>query len=299
MHVDEDLADPAVLVLAGAQVDLVAADDRLLGIALAALRQALAAGTHFALDDPFDDALGDDRRARGRRQLGEVVVGGKVVAQRHRRQRLRELRAVAIESVGFQAKLPRHLISLAAILDRSCVWHVDGLGDRARYERLCCSHHAYVTLRRQAARAISSTGIRTIEHREMLALEIGRAFDATSSRTREMFAAAMSLRGEAEARQHVELRIGERCVVERQRRRGRRRRPACSARRRSGYRRRSAIAFSIRSSVARIEAARRQRLVIDRRRPVERAVADRVGDDARDAPRRRSPGSRAPAAPSG
>jgi hypothetical protein len=52
VHVDEDLADPAVLVLAGAQVDLVAADDRLLGIALAALRQALAAGADLALDDP-------------------------------------------------------------------------------------------------------------------------------------------------------------------------------------------------------------------------------------------------------
>ena len=88
MHVDEDLAELAVLVLAGPQIDLVAADDRLLGVALAALRQALAAARHFALDDPFDDALGDDRRPRGGWQLEQVVVGGDIVADRHRRQGL-------------------------------------------------------------------------------------------------------------------------------------------------------------------------------------------------------------------
>ena len=42
MHVDEDLAEAAVLILAGAQVDLVTADDGLLGVALAAVRQLLA-----------------------------------------------------------------------------------------------------------------------------------------------------------------------------------------------------------------------------------------------------------------
>jgi len=42
VHVDEDLADAAVLVFAGAQIDLVPADNRLLGIALAAARQLLA-----------------------------------------------------------------------------------------------------------------------------------------------------------------------------------------------------------------------------------------------------------------
>src|SRR3546814_6975451 len=52
VHVDEDLADRAVLVFAGAQVDLVAADDGLLGVALAALRQALAALA--ALEDALD-----------------------------------------------------------------------------------------------------------------------------------------------------------------------------------------------------------------------------------------------------
>src|SRR6266850_1823516 len=42
VHVDEDLAEPAVVIFAGAQIDLVAAHDSLLGIALAAVGHALA-----------------------------------------------------------------------------------------------------------------------------------------------------------------------------------------------------------------------------------------------------------------
>ena len=64
MHVDEDLGELAVLVFAGAQIDLVAADHGLLRVALAALRQAAALGARDdALDDPLDDALGDQRHA--------------------------------------------------------------------------------------------------------------------------------------------------------------------------------------------------------------------------------------------
>ncbi len=65
MHVDEDLAERAVLVLAGAEIDLVAADDGLLGVALAALRQAGA--PRLSLDHPFDHPLGDDLGTFGRR----------------------------------------------------------------------------------------------------------------------------------------------------------------------------------------------------------------------------------------
>jgi hypothetical protein len=58
VHVDEDLAEAAVVIFAGAQVDLVAADDGLLGVALAAVRQLLAVAVE-PLDDPLDDLLGD------------------------------------------------------------------------------------------------------------------------------------------------------------------------------------------------------------------------------------------------
>ena len=62
VHVDEDLAEAAVVVFAGAQIDLVAADHGLLGVALAAVRQLLALAQHGdALDDLLDDALGELR----------------------------------------------------------------------------------------------------------------------------------------------------------------------------------------------------------------------------------------------
>ena len=64
VHVDEDLAEPAVVVFAGAQIDLVAADDGLLRVALAAVGQLLALAQHGdALDDLLDDLLGE-RAAR-------------------------------------------------------------------------------------------------------------------------------------------------------------------------------------------------------------------------------------------
>src|SRR3546814_17918812 len=71
VHVDEDLADRAVFVFAGAQVDLVAADDGLLGVALAPLRQAPA--PLGPLDDALVDAPGDDLREIGRASCREKV----------------------------------------------------------------------------------------------------------------------------------------------------------------------------------------------------------------------------------
>ena len=45
MHVDEDLAEPAVRILAGPEIDLVAADAGLLGVALS------SSGKRFAPDE--------------------------------------------------------------------------------------------------------------------------------------------------------------------------------------------------------------------------------------------------------
>src|SRR5271166_1881756 len=97
VHVDEDLGEPAVLVLAGPQIDLVATDRGLLRIALAPVRQppALAALHHL-----FDDPLGDERcalRRRLRKDVGRPLLGLLVVAEEARGQWLRQLRAVAIK----------------------------------------------------------------------------------------------------------------------------------------------------------------------------------------------------------
>src|ERR1700683_1264314 len=72
VHVDEDLAQAAVVVFAGAQIDLVAADHGLLGVALAAFGHALAlAHHHDALDHLLHHLLGERRGARGRGLLEE------------------------------------------------------------------------------------------------------------------------------------------------------------------------------------------------------------------------------------
>ena len=90
MHVDEDLAQRAVLVLAGAQVDLVAADDRLLGVALAPLGQAVPRVRPLDLldDELLDDLLGEDRHPLGGRRLGQRLLEVLVVLDQRGRERL-------------------------------------------------------------------------------------------------------------------------------------------------------------------------------------------------------------------
>ncbi len=85
-----------------------AADDRLLGVALAPVRQTFAfAGTN-ALDDFFHDAFGDNRRAHRlglRNELVDVVL---IVfdLQHLRRQGLRQFGAVSVERICLQSELP-------------------------------------------------------------------------------------------------------------------------------------------------------------------------------------------------
>jgi len=57
MHVDEDLAAPAVRILAGPEIDLVAADAGLLGVALS------SSGKRFAPDETREAR--DGRFVRG------------------------------------------------------------------------------------------------------------------------------------------------------------------------------------------------------------------------------------------
>ncbi len=72
VHVDEDLAEPPVVVFAGAQINLVAADHRFLGVALAPCRQPLALAQHRdALDDLLHHLFGQAGGARRRGPLDE------------------------------------------------------------------------------------------------------------------------------------------------------------------------------------------------------------------------------------
>ena len=211
VHVDEDLAEAAVVVFAGAQIDLVAADDRLLGVALAAVGQLLAlADAHDALDDALDDLLGDLRGARGGRlrdeRLDRVVRLVVVIGDERRVQRLRQLRAVAIEGVGLQRQLPGEHVGVLAVLDGGVVRHVDGLGDRARDEGLRRRHHADVALDREVALADAPARIGAVEDRVMLGLEVRRAFERHRAADMDVGGLDLGLR-EAEEGQELEGRI--------------------------------------------------------------------------------------------
>ena len=109
VHVDEDLAQPAVFIFAGVQIDLVAADDGLLGIALAAMGQAfalVAAHLDHPLDDPFDDRLDALHRRLGEERLDGILFLV-LIGEELGRERLGQLGAVAIERIGLQRPASR------------------------------------------------------------------------------------------------------------------------------------------------------------------------------------------------
>ena len=158
-----------------------AAHHRLLGIALAPVRHALAlAHHHDALDHLLDHPLGQCARARRRRLLDEgfdQVVVLLVVGDELGGERLRQFRAVAVERIGFERELPGEEIRRLAVGDGRIVGHVDGFRNRPRNERLRCRHHADVALDREIAPAVAPAGIGAIEHRVVLGLEVRGAFD--------------------------------------------------------------------------------------------------------------------------
>ena len=123
-------------------------------------------------------------------------------------QRLRELGAVAVERVGLERELPGQQVGRLAVLDRGVVRHVDGLGDRARDERLRRRHHADVALDREVALAGAAARIGAVEHRIVLGLEVRRAFDRHRAADVDVGGLDLAL-GEADVRQQVERRRGD------------------------------------------------------------------------------------------
>ena len=91
-------------------------------------------------------------------------------------ERLALLRAVAVDREGLEAKLPTPVIRLGDVGRRDVGRHVDGLGNCARQEGLSGGHHADVGAPGDAANAVGGLE-RTVEHLEVLFLEVGRAFD--------------------------------------------------------------------------------------------------------------------------
>ena len=192
----------------------------------------------------------------------------------------RELRAVAIERVGLQRELPGEQVGGLAVLHRRVVRHVDGLGDRARDERLRRRHHADVALDREVALAGAAARVGAVEHRIVRGLEVRRAFHRHRAADVHVRGLDLAL-GEADVRQQVERGRGEhvgrhaelvaqevlaeRPLVERELdvERGRQR------------------LLDLGDRLV-VEAFRPQGRVVDAGRLAERAVADRIGLDLGD-----------------
>ena len=132
-----------------------------------------------------------------------VLVGDELALQR-----LRQLRAVAVERVGLQAELPGQEVGRLAVLDGGLVRHVDGLGDGAGDERLRRRQHADVAVDREVALAGAAARIGAVEHGVVLGLQMRRAFDRHGAADMDIGGLDLAL-GEAEMREQVEARRGE------------------------------------------------------------------------------------------
>src|SRR5262249_46013179 len=122
--------------------------------------------------------------------------------------RLRELRAVAIERIGFEPELPGENVSRLAVLNRRLVRHIDGLGNGAGDERLRRRQHADVTVDRQEALAGAPARIGEVEHGIMFGLEMRRTFDRHGAADIDVRRLDLAL-GEAEMSEEVEIWRGQ------------------------------------------------------------------------------------------
>ena len=100
-------------------------------------------------------------------------------------ERLRALRAVAVNGHALQAHLPRLHVGVADVLDRAFVGHVDRLRDGAADERLRGAHHLQMGQVLNAALAAIRLE-RAVKHRQMLGLQARceRSWPAVAPRLR-------------------------------------------------------------------------------------------------------------------
>ena len=209
VHVDEDFADLAVIVLAGAQIDFVAADQCLLRIALATVGQTFSGALHDTFHHTLGDHAGTLLRRRGDDAFGHAFLFRFVqilVFENLRVERLGKLGAVAVERIGFEAQLPGKHIGLVAFLYASIVRHVDRLGDRAGDEGLRRRHHADMAFDREIALARAAARVGAIEDRQMLVFEMRRALKR--HRAANMKIGRFDFRfGETDGAEQVEIEI--------------------------------------------------------------------------------------------
>ena len=176
MHVDENLAQLAVTIFAGPQIDLVTADDGLLRVALAPLGQLFAATGDFLDDDFLDDLLGDHGGFLLRRSGLEDVHRLVIILDQRRCQRLAEFGAVTVERIGFDAKFPAQLVGFLAVFNRRIIGHIDRLGDRARDEALGGGHHIDVAVNPKVTLAFLAARVGAIKDVVMRGVQMRGTF---------------------------------------------------------------------------------------------------------------------------
>ena len=171
VDVEEDLAEAAVLVFAGAEVDLGAAHADGLGVAAAAVGHAAAVGAHQLVGHGLGDSGGFLRAGglvihEGVDAVQQVEVGGHGLAH---------LGAVAVEGHGLQHELPAGLVDAADLGHGGFRGQVDGLADGAAEEGLGRAHHAQVAHGGDIAPAGAAAAVGAVEDGQVLILEVGRA----------------------------------------------------------------------------------------------------------------------------
>ena len=107
VHVDENLAELAVLVFAGAQIDLVTADDRLLGVALAPLGHLFACDLTISLTMIFSTIFSARTAAFSCGvPLSSISAASSSSSTSAAASGWRQFRAVAVKRVGLDAQRP-------------------------------------------------------------------------------------------------------------------------------------------------------------------------------------------------
>ncbi len=210
----------------------------------------------------------------GRR--GDVVGGRRLLG---RRQRLAELAAVAVERHRLEAESPRLEVDVLDLVHRGLVRQVHGLADGARDERLRRRHHPHVAHRLDVARAARAAAVGAVEHGQVLGLESRGALDRLAAADHVVGGLDLGV-GEAEERQGAEARLlalgladaeaGEQVVAE------------DAAREREAQIEHGGQQALDAVDLVLVQAALEERRVVDVRRALERAGAERVPHHALD-----------------
>jgi len=198
VHVDEDLAQRAVLVFPGADIELVDCRCAPSACNRRGVGQAAAAG-----DVAVYDLLGDAHRL-GLGFLGKRLVQG----IQHGVERLAELGAVPVQGVGLEHQPPAQRVSALHVFHRRRMRHVDGLGNRPGDKRLGGGHHADVRLGRQVALAQLAALVGAVEYRVILHFQVWRSFDRHGT-AHVIVGQVDLLLGKADRSEQIETRSGK------------------------------------------------------------------------------------------